>query len=235
MDGHLIRAGMIADQTLSFVIELDEPLGFRAGQSCDVIINKPLYADDKGAMRTFTIASAPGEDPRLTFATRHTGTAFKRTIAAAPPDLRVEVDGPWGDFVLHDDSSRPAVFLAGGIGITPFHSMIADAIERRLPHDITLFYSNRNAADAAFLDELNAWDQAHAHFRLVATMTGESPAESARRGRITRELIAEHIGADARPIYYSAGTEAFVSAMRAALTALGVAEQDIRTDEFPGY
>lgn len=235
MNGRLVHAGVIAEQSLSFTIELAEPLGFKAGQSCDVIIPSPLYVDDKGSMRTFTIASPPAEDPRLTFATRQTGSAFKRTMAEAQPGLAVEIDGPWGDFVLHDDASRPAVFLAGGIGITPFHSMIADAIGRRLPHRIILVYSNRTAAAAAFLDELLVWERANPTLRVVTAMTGQSPEGSARGGRISAELIAEHAGRDGRPIYYTAGTEVFVAAMRDSLKTMGVEDEDVRTDEFPGY
>lgn len=235
MNGRLIRAASIAEQTLSFTIELEEPLGFKAGQSCDVIITSPLYDDEKGATRTFTVASAPAEDPRLTFATRQTGSAFKRTVAEAKAGLAVEIDGPWGDFVLHEDASRPAVFLAGGIGITPFHSMIADSIVRRLPHRITLIYSNRTAAGAAFLDQLVAWQQANTNLRVIATVTGEPPAQAARSGKITARMIAEHAEAAGRPIYYAAGTEAFVGAMRDAIRSIGVADDDFRTDEFPGY
>lgn len=235
MNGRLLHAAVIAEQTLSFTIELEEPLGFRAGQSCDLILSSPPYDEAKGALRTFTIASPPAEEPRLTFATRQTGSAFKRSIADAATGLAVEVDGPWGDFLLHDDPARPAVFLAGGIGITPFRSMIADAIDRHLPHRLTLFYSSRTAATAAFLDEILGWERSQPNLRVIATITGDPPAAVARSGRLTSELIAEHVEREGRPVYYAAGTEAFVAAMRAALESIGVAADDIRTDEFPGY
>jgi ferredoxin-NADP reductase len=79
-----------------------------------------------GESRTFSIASAPHE-PHLTVATRMRDSAFKRTLREAAPGLKVEIDGPAGMMVLHDDAARPAVFLAGGIGITPFLSMARDA------------------------------------------------------------------------------------------------------------
>ena len=230
MNGRIVHAGRIADRTLSFVIELEDRLGFRTGQSCDVIIKSPLYTDEKGAMRTFTIASPPSQDPRLTFATRDTGSAFKRTIAEASPGLAVEVDGPWGEFTLHDDAARPAVFLAGGIGITPFHSMIADVVAHGHPHRITLFYSNRTLAGAAFLDELTGWSRHHPNIRVIPITTG-APAG----GRLSAELIAKQVRREDRPIYYAAGTEAFVAAMGEALRSSDVDPLDIRTDEFPGY
>src|SRR5262249_39268098 len=140
-----------------------------AGQNAMFTLVDPPENDQEGPSRPFTLASAPHE-PDLMIATRMRDTAFKRVLKAAGPGLRVEIDGPPRGLVLHEEVERPAVFLAGGIGITPFLSMARHAAKNALPHRIVLFYSNRRPEDAAFLEELRALEKINANYRLVATM-----------------------------------------------------------------
>src|SRR6185295_15233160 len=144
-----------------------------------------------GDSRTFSLVSAPHE-PQLTVATRMRDSAFKRTLKEASPGLAVQIDGPAGLMVLHEDAKRPAVFLAGGIGITPFLSMARDAAHRRLPHHIVLLYANRRPQDAAFLDELRALETRNPNYRLVATMS-QPPADwKGETGQIDRPMLERH-------------------------------------------
>jgi len=108
----------------------------------------------EGNSRAFSIASA-AFDSNLMIATRMRDTAFKRVLRKASPGLQVKIDGPGGSFVLHRKSEKPAVFLAGGIGITPFLSIIRQAGHDKSPHHMYLFYSNRRPEDSAFLDLLS--------------------------------------------------------------------------------
>ena len=165
-------------------------------------------------------------------ATRMRDSAFKRFLAAAPIGTQVEIEGPAGVMVLHEDAARPAVFLAGGIGITPFLAMARDAAKRDLPHQIVLFYSNRRPEHAAFLAELERLQGPK--FRLVATMT-EAPDWKGERRFISRELLAEHLPDLRAPVYYFAGPPAMTMAMQGMLTELGVSEDDMRSEEFYGY
>src|ERR671931_1298207 len=134
----LRRREQVAEGTLAFYFE--KPAGFshEAGQNAMFTLIEPPQEDAAGPSRTFTIASAPHE-PELMIATRMRDTAFKRHLGSAPIGTRVQLDGPAGVMVLHEDASRPAVFLAGGIGITPFLAMARDAAKRELPHNIVLF------------------------------------------------------------------------------------------------
>jgi ferredoxin-NADP reductase len=237
MHARLLKIDRPADRTLGFVIQVDEPFAFRAGQSCDLTLVTPRHEDAKGSTRTFSITSAPAESPRLMFATRQTDSAFKRSLEEMAIGTVIEVDGPRGRFVLHDDPARPAVLLAGGIGITPFRSMIKDAVERRLAHAITLIYSNRSRPGAAFFSDFETWSHVKRNFTFVPTLTdppvaGSSPA---RTGQIDAALIAQHRGSAAAPMYYAAGPAAFVSAMRRALFDAHVRPSDIQSEEFPGY
>jgi ferredoxin-NADP reductase len=236
MNARLIKCDQIAEGTIGFTIEVDGPFEFRPGQACDLTLVNPKYQDDKGSVRTFSICSVPGEAPRLSFATRQTGSAFKRSVQDAAADLAINVDEAFGDFLLHDDASRLAVFLAGGIGITPFRSIIKNAVERRLAQPIALLYSNRNKASAAFMHDLESWADLKRNFTFIPTLTdAHVDGWTGRTGVIDSALIAAQRGAGPSPIYYAAGPEAFVAGMKHAMFDARVPQDDIRTDEFPGY
>lgn len=143
----------VARGTVAIHLKKPEGFTFKAGQAVYVTLPALKEADGKGRVRTFSIASAP-DDADLVIATRLTDSAVKRSLASLPVGSAIEIEGPYGDLTLHDDAARPAVFLAGGIGITPFRSMIRDAAMRARPRDLHLFYSNRSAEDAASLSEL---------------------------------------------------------------------------------
>lgn len=236
-EARLIRREAVAEGTMAFYFS--KPSGFRhaAGQSLLMTLVNPPQTDSEGDARTFTIASAPHE-PELMIATRMRDTAFKRVLKTAPAGMPVTIDGPSGEMVLHEDSARPAVFLAGGIGITPFLSMIRHATHKRLAHRMYLFYSNRRPDDAAFLHELEDMEYANANYRLIATMAEpEKSVESwwGEVGFIRREMLELHLPAGASPIYYFAGPPPMTMAMRQMLDAMGVGAQDMRYEEFYGY
>jgi ferredoxin-NADP reductase len=139
---------------------------------------------------------------------------------------------------LHNDTAKPAVILAGGIGITPFYSMAKHAAKEKLPHKILLFYSNRRPEDAAFLKELQQLAEENPNFTLVPTMTdmGNSAAAwSGETGYITKEMVLAHAPELVAAISYMAGPAKMVAAMRALLNGAGVNDDYIRSEEFTGY
>jgi ferredoxin-NADP reductase len=209
---------------------------FKAGQTLDLTLMNPPETDAEGNIRTFSIASAP-EDDEIVVATRLRDTAFKRVLSSAPIGAEVQAEGPGGSFTLHQNAAKPAAFLTGGIGITPFRSIIRDALARKLAHPLWLFYSNHRPEDAAFLDELQQLAQAAPSLHVVPTMT--DMAKSTRqwqgaRGFIDRGMISGCLPL-ADPRYYIAGPPAMVTAMREMLAAAGVDEDEIRSEEFSGY
>ena len=235
MRARLLGSAEVAAGTRAFRFERPAGFQFEAGQNVLVTLIEPPERDAQGPSRTFTIASAPHE-PELLIATRMRDTAFKRVLGKAPPGTPVEIDGPGGAMVLHEDASRPAVFLAGGIGITPFLAMARDAAHRRLPHRIHLFYGNRRPEDAAFLDELSHIE--NPNWRLVAAMSeAEKSARpwSGERGFIDRAMLARHLPDLHGPVYYFAGPPAMAMAMQAMLSQAGIADDDMRSEEFYGY
>jgi ferredoxin-NADP reductase len=237
MKARLVASDRIAEGTAGFTFEVPAPFTFDAGQTCDLTIASPRYEDEKGSSRTFSIASSPVDAPRVMVATRLTGSAFKRSLVEAPAGFEVEFDGPFGSFVLHRNAAKPAVFFAGGIGITPFRGIIKDATERHLPHRMTLFYSNRTPGSTAFLSDLEAWGQQNANFRLFATVVDPASQEpwSHDVGLMNAAFIGPHVPTWADAICYLAGPPAFVKAMRAALDEVGADPDNIRTEEFTGY
>lgn len=216
-------------------IHLKKPAGFtfKAGQAVYLTLPALKGADGKGRVRTFSIASAPN-DPDLVIATRLTDSAFKRSLASLSAGSPVEVEGPYGDLTLHDDTARPAVFLAGGIGITPFRSMIREAAKQAHGRNLYIFYSNRSAEDAAFLSELEQAARENPGFKLVATMT-DAPDWHGERGFITREMIERHVGDISRSVFYLAGPSAMVAAMEIVLSKAGAKPESIRAEGFAGY
>jgi ferredoxin-NADP reductase len=236
-DSRLVRSETVAEGTMAFRFEKPQGFHHQAGQNITLGLVDPPETDAKGPSRTFTIASAPHEST-LMIATRMRDSAFKRVLKTAAPGLRVKIDGPDGFMTLSEKADRPLAFLAGGIGITPFLSMARDAAARKLPHRITLFYSNRRREDSAFLDELQRLQRDNPKFRMVATMT--EPGKSAQpwsgeTGFIRRELLERHLSDLREPIYYLAGPPAMTMAMQSMLDECDVAETDILFEEFYGY
>jgi len=233
----LVRSEVLAEGTMGFWFARPEGFQYKAGQNGQLTLLDAKEFDGFGPTRTFTFASAPHE-PELMVATRMRDTAFKRTLKAAAPGLRVSIDGPDGFMILHDDATRPAVFLAGGIGVTPFVSMIRHAAHARLPHRLWLFYSNRRPEDAPFLDEFGKLSKTYPNFRFVPTMTDMENSRSpwtGETGVINEALLDRHLQRVERPIYYLAGPPGMVMGMQSVLERRGVPLEDVRDEEFYGY
>lgn len=226
----------VAERTMAFEFEKPEAFVFKAGQSIDVTLINPPETDAEGNRRAFSIASAPDER-KLLIATRMRDTAFKRVLAIMPIGTQVEIEGPFGDLVLHNDQSRAAVFLAGGIGITPFRSILLQAKREHLQYSLFCFYANRRPEDAPFLKELEALQEPHSR-TIVSTMTQVRPLDPAwdgESGRIDQSMLARHLKFAVSPIYYLAGPPGMVKGLHQMLTSSGVGDDDIRMEEFSGY
>jgi ferredoxin-NADP reductase len=227
----------VAEGTMAFYFTRPAGFEFRAGQAIDLTLIDPPETDAEGDVRTFSIASAPFEE-HLMIATRMRNTAFKRVLRDAPGGLKLKMDGPSGSFNLHKNEAKPAVFLAGGIGITPFLSIIRQAARDGQRRSLYLFYSNRRPEDSAFLDLLGEASASDPGFHFIPTMTGMEKSRRRWTGEselIDRGMLLRHIPELQGPIYYLAGPPGMVTAMRRLLTSAAVDEDDIRTEEFSGY
>jgi len=226
----------VAEGTMAFQFEKPNNSIFKAGQYIDLTLSGSQPGPSDRLTHTFSIASSPF-DEELLVTTRMRNTVFKRTISTLPIGSRAKIEGPMGSFSLHNNTARPAVFLAGRIGIAPFLSMLSYATEEKLRHPILLFYANRNLEDAAFIDALWKLERENPRFRFVPTLTRASIGNGwkGKTGYITPEMLLAHVGILRRPIYYIAGPPTMVATTRRTLSEVGVDEDDIRTEEFAGY
>ena len=233
----LLSRHKVAEGTTAFRFEKPSNWTFKSGQYVDMTLLDPSEMDAEGNVRSFSIASAPHEDT-LMVATRMRDTAFKRVLNTMPLSSAVKIEGPSGSLTLHNNVKRTAVFLAGGIGITPFRSIVFRAAKEKLPHRIFLFYSNRRPEDAPFLDELQALERENPNYKLIASMTEMSKSQrpwQGEAGLIDKEMLARHLKDAVSPVYYVAGPPEMVKGLKTMISEAGVDDDDIRAEEFAGY
>lgn len=258
----LIRKEEVAEKTFAFYFGKPEGFQFKAGQYVRVELINPPETDEEGNSRPFSLASAPSEH-HLMIATRIRETAFKRVLGSLPiiiiiddtplglrspnpkgvtscKEMRIQMKGPFGRFVLNEGSQQPVVFITGGIGITPFRSMVFQSAADHRTQPLFLFYSNRRPKDAAFLDSLVNLQKTYPYFHLIPTMTGldkltSTPAWSCERGYINDKMLKKYLGDLEKYTFYIAGPPGLVSAMTRLLNENKVLAERIKTEEFLGY
>lgn len=221
----LIDKKEVAKDTMAFSFAKPAGFSFKAGQHTDWTLINPPETDAEGDSRTFSFACAPSED-FLMIASRMRDTAFKRVLKNMALGTEIQVGDPVGSLTLPADPARPLVLLAGGIGITPFRSIVVEAAKKTLPHKIFLVCSNRLPEDAPFLEELEKI--ANPNYQLFNVFTQET-------GHLTSQTLAKFITDFKTPIYFLAGPPRMVLAMREILVSAGVDDLSIRAEEFEGY
>ena len=234
----------VAENTMAFQFEKPAGWAFKPGQFVDITLINPPETDGEGNTRGFSISSAP-QEPTIMVTTRLRSTAFKRVLKTMSLQTEVKIEGPFGNLTLHNNATRPAVLLAGGIGITPFRSIVVNAAKEKLPHRIFLFYSNRRPEDAAFLEELQTLETQNANYRLIATMTEIEKSARSWNGEVglinyqMLDLYLKPVASpdwySAGPVYYIAGPPQMVRDLQTIVTNAGVDSDDIRIEEFSGY
>lgn len=214
-----LRRKEVARETMTFYFVKPAGFKFLAGQFLEWTV--------EGNTHPLTLSSAPFEKD-LSFTTRLRDTPFKNFIKTMPVGTFVDVVGPEGDFVLPKvyppAGGRPLVFLAGGIGITPFRSMILQSLHDKLPQEIYLFYSNHSLEETAFLEELTGLAKENPQFHFISVVT-----------RIDESLIKKFLPDFTKAIFYAAGPPAMVKAMRDFLLKAGVKPENLKLDMFSGY
>lgn len=230
----LLKRELIARDTMAFVLEKPSGFEYRPGQFGDITLLDPPETDEEGNIRGFSLASAPYEN-HLMMATRLRDTAFKRVLRALPIGTQVSLDAPYGDFTLHHNVTIPAVFLIGGIGVTPVRSMVAQATADGSRQQLLLIHANNRVEDAPFAADFERFAAENPHFRYVQTVKEPAPGWPGEVGFIDEALLRRHLDDMASPTYYLAGPAAMVGAMRTLLVKASVNEDNIRTEEFTGY
>ena len=235
VNAKLTNKESIAAGTMAFYFTKPDGFEFRAGQFVDLTLLEPAETDKEGDTRGFSLVHAPFE-PDLVIATRMRDTAFKRVLKDLPIGTEILLDGPYGDFTLHKTETTPAVFIIGGIGITPVRSMIAQATHDETAHHITLLHASRTPAELPLKEDFERLAGVNPNFRYVSFASDSAPHDwQGERGRVDAEAVRKYVPELHRPFYYLSGPEGMVKAMRQLLLDLQVNEDNIRTEEFPGY
>ncbi len=208
----------------------------RAGQYLMLRMEAP--GDARGPSRTFTIASSPTEPGGFLIATRITASVFKQRLASLPVGTQLKARAPIGTFTLPDVDGQTLVFLAGGIGATPFRAMARYAADGGLRHEILLLHACRVPEEIVFRKDFEAIAARNLRFRVIVTIT--DPKESATvwsgpTGPIDADFLQRHVGLLDDAIVYAAGPPAIVDAMISAAASRGVPKERLRAERFTGY
>ena len=226
----------VAKGTLLVVFDLlGNHVSFLPGQYFWVELVDPPYQDEKGSRRHISVVTSPNDHGVLGLCTRLRDSAFKRSLAELEVGSPVEVEEPKGSFVLPEDTDRPYVFVAGGIGITVFRCMLLFIRENGLAHDVTLVYSNRDVESTAFYDELVELEREMDNLRVVFTMT-DDPSWDGESRRVDPELLRDVLDADLGTYeFLVAGPPGMAEPVAESLKSAGVPEEQVRADKYSGY
>jgi ferredoxin-NADP reductase len=217
----LVEKIVEATNITTFRWQPEAPVNYTAGQFVQMTLqhNKP---DDRGIKRWFTLSSSP-TDQFLAVTTKFAGdksSTFKKALFALKPGDSVEINEPEGDFVLPEDPSIKLVFIAGGIGVTPYHSMIKCLNDKGQKRPIKLLYAAQNADEMAFKDFFTGYGVELKPFV---------------NQRLTTEIIMQEIGNPAGKLTYVSGPEPMVEALTDSLVKAGLPADKLKSDYFPGY
>lgn len=230
----LQRVERTATGCYDYVFQSDKPLRHKPGQYIDWTM-KVAKADGRGNRRTFTIASAPDEDVvRLGVKFYPHPSAYKEAMLHMRPGDVVYGAQLAGDFVLPDTEEKLA-FIAGGIGITPFRSMIGQMLKAQDSRDVTLFYGNNSADEISYSEVFEAATEM-LNFKTVYAVADSSASKGPfHRGFIDAALIAREMPDYMERVFYVSGPRKMVLSFKRILAELGVSRSKIKTDFFPGF
>jgi ferredoxin-NADP reductase len=224
----------VAKGTLLVLFAVEDYPPYRPGHYFWVELPDRGHEDEKGLRRHISLVTSPTEAGVVGLATRLRDSAFKRTLAELELGDEVEVEEPKGTFLLPEDTGADYVFVAGGIGITVFRSMLRYIADEQLPYRVTLVYSNRDRESAPFLDELAELERAIPDLKLVLTMTDEPGWEGESR-HVDAPMLRDQLGDLEGHTFLVAGPPAMTEAVVESLHAAGVPDDRVLADKFSGY
>jgi len=224
----------VAKGTLFVLFAVDDYPAYRPGAYFWVELPDRGHADEKGLRRHISLATSPTERGVVGLATRLRDSAFKQTLAELEIGDEVQVEEPKGSFLLPEETDAGYVFVAGGIGITVFRSMLRFIADEQLPYRITLVYSNRDRESGAFLDELEELERRIDGLRVILTMTDEEGWEGETR-HLDAAVLAELLGGLDGKTFLVAGPPQMAEAVADSLKGAGLPEERVLADKFSGY
>lgn len=236
MNLHLIEKSQTSSSVISLFFQPDQKFDYQPGQYLRYTLNHP-NPDNRGVIRYFTIASAP-QEPAIMITTRlaaQHGSSFKSALSNLNIGDEIEAEGPRGSFT-YPNPNQKTVWIAGGIGITPFRSMLMDLTFKKLDPDITLFYANRNE-EIVFKELIDHYLATHQNFKVIYVVEEPSTSWQGQTGRISPELIKKFVPDYQQnpPLFYASGPEPMVEGFGTMLESMGIPKDKFKQDFFPGY
>jgi ferredoxin-NADP reductase len=231
----LVEKNKLAEDTYEFVFAPDHPLHFLPGQYIEVTLGHH-FPDNRGNRRFFTIASSPTEKS-IRFGVKFYGveSSFKRSLGILKVNETLSASQLAGDFVLPKDPKKSVVFIAGGIGVTPFRSMTQYLIDTKDVRPVTLLYSNKTASEIAYKDIFDAAEKV-VGMKTVYALTNEMQSvPGTYAGKIDRALIAREVPDYKNCIFYISGPHGMVEAFKKTLREMGISRFQTKIDYFPGF
>jgi PAS domain S-box-containing protein len=207
---------------------------FKAGQYATITLPGTADQPATNQFHDFSIVSSPSDHERLKIAFRNSASFFKNTLLSLPIGGLVFLEGPSGNFMLPEETSTPIIFIAGGIGITPFMSMLTAIGETKQPYKVTLFYSNKDAISTPYVTELQQLAKNNPSLNIIFTMINDLQWKGETRV-IESDLTASYVGGElSNYLFYIAGPPAMVFALQDDLKQAGVVDANLRTEGFTG-
>lgn len=224
-----------AKDTLWVKFDLESEVDFKPGQFFFITLPELKYDDQRGDTRHFSIVNSPTRNKQIEMTTRLRGSGFKKTLQELPLGAEVEIKNISGEFVL-SESEKPLVFLAGGIGITPFISMIRYINDKTLfDYKIVLICSDDSLDSVVFLKELTDLTTGNDNFKLVLTITRDPNYQGEKR-HISTDFLKDYLSPNLNTYHYMvAGPPRFTEGMLKVLQASGVDELNIKWEKISGY
>ncbi|HEX6462608.1 MAG TPA: PAS domain-containing protein [Candidatus Saccharimonadales bacterium] len=230
----LISKSVVAPSITEITLDISgTDFRFKAGQYATITLPNTTDQPTTSQFHDFSIVSSPNNHEQLKVAFRNSESFFKQTILDLPLGANVILEGPSGNFVLPEKPDKPLVFIAGGIGITPFISMLSFINEAKQPYQVTLFYSNRDAVSTAYDTELQELAKLNPALKIVFTMTNYIQWKGETRA-IGAELLTSYMEDMADHAFYIAGPPAMVFAIQDELRQIGISDEHIHTEGFTG-
>jgi glycine betaine catabolism B len=226
----------VANETFDFIFEKSREFAFQPGEYMEWTL-KHKNPDSRGYRRYFTLASSPTEsEVHLGIKFYDKPSTFKNNLLSMPVGGQIVASGRAGDFTMPKDKNVGLVFIAGGIGITPFRSMIQYLLDKNEKRPITLLYSNKTVADIAYKD---VWQRAQDELGIrtlyCITSAGEQIPSDMHARIIDEDFIKKEIPNYKDKVFYISGPHGMVKAFKNTLKGLKVPRQNIKIDFFPGY
>ncbi|WP_148687526.1 FAD-dependent oxidoreductase [Candidatus Nitrosocosmicus hydrocola] len=206
-----------------------------------------VKGDPNDTTRHFTISSSPTEN-FIMFTTKIRESAYKQRLSTLEVGDKLRASKPEGEFVLPEDNTKSVIFLSGGIGVTPFRTMIKYVTDKQLPTKITMFDSNKNQQNIIFNKEFDNWAAFNENIKIIYTLSDEESNENddsgtkeewnGEKGRIDKEMILKYVDKNTLDdvVFYVSGPPDMLKSMHSLLQKeLEISPDRIKAEEFTGY